>query len=39
MEFEKSVLVLTHSDYVNTDAGVEKVIQGQLFLPKTSRKM
>ena len=34
MEFEKSVLILTHSDYVNTDAGVEKVIQGQqkLFL-------
>ena len=34
MEFEKSVLVLTHSDYVVTDAGVEKVIQGQqrLFL-------
>lgn len=34
MEFETSVLVLTHSDYLNTDAGVEKVIQGQqkLFL-------
>lgn len=34
MEFENSVLVLTHSDYVVTDAGVEKVIQGQqkLFL-------
>ena len=34
MEFEKSVLILTHSDYVNTDAGVEKVIQGhqKLFL-------
>ena len=34
MEFEKSVLVLTHSDYLVTDAGVEKVIQGQqkLFL-------
>ena len=34
MEFEKSVLILTHSDYVKTDAGVEKVIQGQqkLFL-------
>lgn len=29
MEFEKSVLVLTHSDYLHTDAGVEKVIQGQ----------
>ena len=34
MEFDKSVLVLTHSDYLITDAGVEKVIQGQqkLFL-------
>ena len=34
MEFEKSVLILTHSDYLVTDAGVEKVIQGQqkLFL-------
>lgn len=34
MKFKKSVLVLTHSDYVHTDAGVEKVIQGQekLFL-------
>ncbi len=34
MEFETSVLVLTHSNYLNTDAGVEKVIQGQqqLFL-------
>lgn len=34
MEFDKSVLVLTHSDYVHTDAGVEKVIQGhqKLFL-------
>ena len=34
MEFDKSVLVLTHSDYLVTDAGVEKVIQGQqkLFL-------
>lgn len=34
MKFEKSILVLTHSDYVHTDAGVEKVIQGQqkLFL-------
>lgn len=34
MKFEKSVLVLTHSDYRITDAGVEKVIQGQqkLFL-------
>ena len=29
MEFDKSVLVLTHSDYLITDAGVEKVIQGQ----------
>lgn len=34
MEFETGVLVLTHSDYLKTDAGVEKVIQGQqkLFL-------
>ena len=34
MEFKESVLVLTHSDYLVTDAGVEKVIQGQqkLFL-------
>lgn len=34
MKFEKSVLVLTHSNYLVTDAGVEKVIQGQqkLFL-------
>ena len=34
MEFKNSVLVLTHSDYTVTDAGVEKVIQGQqkLFL-------
>lgn len=34
MEFDKSVLILTHSDYLVTDAGVEKVIQGQqkLFL-------
>ena len=34
VEFDKSVLVLTHSDYVHTDAGVEKVIQGhqKLFL-------
>ena len=29
MEFKNSVLVLTHSNYVVTDAGVEKVIQGQ----------
>ncbi len=34
VKFDKSILVLTHSDYVHTDAGVEKVIQGQqkLFL-------
>lgn len=34
MKFDRSVLVLTHSDYVHTDAGVEKVIQGhqKLFL-------
>lgn len=34
MEFDKTVLVLAHSDYLNTDAGVEKIMQGQqkLFL-------
>lgn len=34
VKFQKSVLILTHSNYLNTDAGVEKVIQGQqkLFL-------
>lgn len=34
MEFETSVVVLSHSNYLVTDAGVEKVIQGQqkLFL-------
>ncbi len=29
MEYENSVLVLAHSNYLVTDAGVEKVIQGQ----------
>ena len=34
MKFDKSILVLSHSDYLVTDAGVEKVIQGhqKLFL-------
>ena len=34
MEFNKTVLVLAHSDYLVTDAGVEKIMQGQqkLFL-------
>ena len=29
MEFDKTILVLAHSDYLNTDAGVEKIMQGQ----------
>lgn len=34
MEFDTSVLVLAHSNYLVTDAGVEKIMQGQqeLFL-------
>lgn len=34
MEFDKTILVLAHSDYLVTDAGVEKIMQGQqkLFL-------